>query len=282
LVSAAASTQSRSRAPSPDISRRDLRRRVLVALDLLAWIDEQGMALEQLRQDDLDRWLDEEKSQRRNRIRYFLNWTADRGLTRSLTVATIPRQQPADLLGDDERWQLLQRCLNNEAMPIDVRAAGALILLFGLQAQRIRHLCAEHVVAQDDNTYLTTGEHPILLPPRLAALMTELADRPPTRLMIPHGPDAPRWLFPGRVPGQPIDNHSLTNRLNRHGISARPARNGALMALAADLPAAIIADLLGMHINTAIRWVRYAGRDWADYLAARAAEQDKKSGEAGQ
>jgi hypothetical protein len=54
------------------------------------------------------------------------------------------------------------------------------------------------------------------------------------------------------------------------------------MALAADLPAAIIADLLGMHINTAIRWVRYAGRDWADYLAARAAEQDKKSGEARQ
>jgi hypothetical protein len=53
------------------------------------------------------------------------------------------------------------------------------------------------------------------------------------------------------------------------------------MALAADLPAAIIADLLGMHINTAIRWVRYAGRDWADYLATRAAEQDKKSGEDG-
>jgi hypothetical protein len=100
--------------------------------------------------------------------------------------------------------------------------------------------------------------------------------------MIPHGPDAPRWLFPGRVPAQPIDNHSLTNRLNRHGISARPARNGALIAPAADLPAAIIADLLGMHINTAVRWVRYAGRDWADHLAARAAEQDKKSREAGQ
>jgi hypothetical protein len=52
------------------------------------------------------------------------------------------------------------------------------------------------------------------------------------------------------------------------------------MAFAADLPAAIIADLLGMHINTAIRWVRYAGRDWADCLAARAAEQDKESGDA--
>jgi hypothetical protein len=95
--------------------------------------------------------------------------------------------------------------------------------------------------------------------------------------MFHHGPHAPHWLFPGRVPGQPIDNHSLTNRLNRHGISARPARNGALMALASDLPAAIMADLLGMHINTAIRWVNLAGRDWADYLAARAAEQDEKS-----
>jgi hypothetical protein len=115
------------------------------------------MALEQLGQEDLDRWLDEEKTQCRNLIRHLLKWTADRGLTRSLAVAAIPRQQPADLLGDDERWQLLQRCLNNEAMPIDVRAAGALILLFGLQAQRIRHLCAEHVVAQDDNTYLTTA-----------------------------------------------------------------------------------------------------------------------------
>lgn len=94
--------------------------------------------------------------------------------------------------------------------------------------------------------------------------------------MIPHGPRTPRWLFPGRVPGQPIDNHSLTSQLNRHGISAQPARNGALIALAAalaaDLPAAILAGLLGMHVNTAVRWVTYARRDWAGYLAARAAD----------
>jgi hypothetical protein len=44
-------------------------------------------------------------------------------------------------------------------------------------------------------------------------------------------------------------------------------------ALAADLPAAVLADLLGMHINTAVRWVKYVGRDWAGYIAARAIEQ---------
>jgi hypothetical protein len=82
-------------------------------------------------------------------------------------------------------------------------------------------------------------------------------------------------LFPGRVPGQPIANHALTTRLARHGIQVRTARNGALAALATDLPAPILADLLGMHINTAVRRVTYARRDWTDYLAARAAERDK-------
>jgi hypothetical protein len=46
-----------------------------------------------------------------------------------------------------------------------------------------------------------------------------------------------------------------------------PPREAALAALAADLPAAILADLLGMHRNTAVRWVTYARRDWAGYLA---------------
>jgi hypothetical protein len=70
----------------------------------------------------------------------------------------------------------------------------------------------------------------------------------------------------------------MTTRLNRHGISVRSARNG---ALAADLPAAILADLLGMHINSAVRGVIYAGSDWADYLAARAAEHSLSESDGG-
>ena len=256
----------------PTTAGRELRRRILVALDLLSWIDVQGTTLGELRQGDLDRWLDEEGTQRRNRVRYFLNWTSARGLSRQLTVPSIPRQEPADLLGDDQRWQLLQRCLTDETIPIQARAAGALTLLFALQAQRIRHLTAGQLTEKGGDTYLKAGRYPILLPPRLGALLRDLASRPATPLMIAHGPNTPRWLFPGRVPGQPLDGHSLTNLLNRHGISVRPARNGALSALAADLPAAILADLLGLHVNTAVRWVTYARRDWADYLASRTAD----------
>ena len=124
---------------------------------------------------------------------------------------------------------------------------------------------ADQLTSRDQHTYLTAGLRPILLPPRLATLLTRLTTEPEPqrRLKLPPSYDTPRWLFPGLVPGQPIANHALTTRLSRHGINVRTARNGALAALAADLPAPVLADLLGMHIHTAIRWVGYARGDWA-------------------
>jgi hypothetical protein len=261
-----------ARRPFPASIGRQLRLRVMIALELLAWTGQQGTTLAGLRQDDIDRWLAEEQTQRRYRVRYFLNWAAARGLSRSLDVPVLPRQGPADFLDEEQRWQLLQRCLTDSAIPVGIRAAGALVLLYGLQLQRIRHLTAGQITEKDGNAYLTAGRRPVLLPPRLAAILGELAAQPPPRLMIPNGPDAPRWLFPGRIPGQPLDLHSLNNQLNRHGISARPARNGALAALASDLPAAVLADFLGVHVNTAVRWVTYARQDWTAYLAARDAD----------
>jgi ribosomal protein L40E len=171
---------------------RQLRRRVLIALEFLAWIDQQGSTLAGLCQDDVDRWLGQEQTQRRYGVSYFLSWTAARGLSRRLTVPPIPSQEPADFLDDDQRWQLLQRCLTDGTLPIGVRAAGALVLLFGLQLQRIRHLTASQITEKNGNTYLTAGRHPVLLPPLLGAILRELAAQPPPRLMISHGPDAPR------------------------------------------------------------------------------------------
>jgi hypothetical protein len=80
------------------------------------------------------------------------------------------------------------------------------------------------------------------------------------------------------VPGKPITTHGMTQKLGRHGIPVRTARNAALAALAADLPSPILADVTGMHRHTALRWVAYARRDWAEYLAARAEGETNKRG----
>ena len=44
----------------------------------------------------------------------------------------------------------------------------------------------------------------------------------------------------------------------------------ALASLEAELPAAVVAHLLDLNINTAIAWSTYAQPDWTAYLAARA------------
>jgi hypothetical protein len=41
------------------------------------------------------------------------------------------------------------------------------------------------------------------------------------------------------------------------------------MQLAGQIPAALVADLLGLHIDTATKWADIAGRPWGDYPTLR-------------
>ena len=59
-------------------------------------------------------------------------------------------------------------------------------------------------------------------------------------------------------------------RLKRYGINrATEGRNASLLALAARLPAPILAERIGIHQARAARWVRLAGASYADYVALR-------------
>ncbi|MFE5872543.1 hypothetical protein ACFQ6V_28350 [Streptomyces roseifaciens] len=251
----------------PALAGKYVRTRTFVALELLTELDRQGVTLTDLTQERLDRWL-ADGNIRRYTIRCFLTWTADRGLTKHLTVPGIPRQEPAHILNEDDRWHQLRRCLNDASMSLDVRVAGALVLLFGLPTSRIRTLRVEHLHQQDGDTYLDIGEPALLVPPKLAALLHQLIDNPARHARIAGGYPGPGWIFPGLLPGHPVDP-SFSRKLLDHGIDARSARNGALVALVTDIPPPILADLLGLHINTVIRWAGLARRDWTDYLAAR-------------
>src|SRR5664280_414887 len=154
-----------------------LRTRVSVALELLAWLDEHDLALQTLTQPQLEQWLATGNT-RTYTIRYFLGWAHRRGIAEQLTVPTVPRQDPARILNEDDRWAQLNRCLTDTTMPLDVRAAGALILLFGLPTSRIRQLRAEHLHEHDGATYLHVGVHPLIVPPKLAVLLHELTQSP--------------------------------------------------------------------------------------------------------
>jgi hypothetical protein len=90
-------------------------------------------------------------------------------------------------------------------------------------------------------------------------------------------PDDQRWLFPGLLPGRPISARHVQVALNQQAIRAKPSRLAALEQLAAELPATVLADLLGIETGVAARWVRKSASDWNSYVAARAVHESHRS-----
>lgn len=76
----------------------------------------------------------------------------------------------------------------------------------------------------------------------------------------------------GQSPARPAVDILFGVRLHRYGIDAHAGRNTGRLALAAELPASVLADLTGISISTAERWSQWAKRDWAAYVGQRAAE----------
>ena len=146
------------------------------------------------------------------------------------------------------------------------RVAGLLILLYAQKLNVITALTTQHVLHQDGRTLLRLGSRPVVLPAPLDALVGALTagrKAPGTSLL-----DVPScWLFPGRRPGSPLTEDTLAQRLHALGISPRQSRNTALFTLAADVPAAILAKTLGIHIKAAIQEQKISGGDWAAYAA---------------
>jgi hypothetical protein len=157
----------------------------------------------------------------------------------------------------------LHRCLDDDTIDIDLRAGGALILLYGINTTRVLALRQNQIQTKGGVTYLTLRDHDMLLPPKLADLLKQLP-RPTRRSTLPEAPAPDRLLFPGRTPDRPVDNGGFGKRLKRSGLTIRGGRNTGLIGLAAALPAAVVPDLLAIDIVTATRWAGYAKRDWND------------------
>ena len=72
---------------------------------------------------------------------------------------------------------------------------------------------------------------------------------------------------PRRAPRPSLDGRRLGDRLKNIGLHPRQARATALFTLASQLPAAILARMLGIHIHAAVQWQKAASGDWMTYAA---------------
>jgi hypothetical protein len=110
------------------------------------------------------------------------------------------------------------------------------------------------------------GREPVVLPAPLDALVLKLLAARQGHAAIGDQGTSP-WLFPGGQPGRPISAFRLAERLRQIGIRSGQSRSAALFQLATDLPAAVLARMLGIHIAVAVTWQRASAGDWAAYAA---------------
>jgi len=251
-------------------SANNARSRVSAAQDLLTWLDTRYLTLDRLTQPHLDLWLDQSHNKHKP-VKYFLRWAARRGLTRDLTVPAQRRGTPPAILSDEQRWHQLRRCLHEQTMPLHVRVVGALSLLLGVTTSRILRLTVNDVTVSGTAVSLTLGRHPIELPPRVADLVLQQVDNT-TAAGQANAPEVTPWLFPGSLRVEPMHPAHMCNLLARNDIDAGEGRHAALVDLAADLPASVLAPLLGIDITTALAWNARAQADWSTYVAARRTE----------
>jgi hypothetical protein len=256
-------------ATRPRTYTRHAHTQINAAAQFLNWLATRDRTLPDATQPDIEDWL--AGGSARYAVRDFLLWAAQHDHCRVLTVPTLGRNR-GGATDSDERWASAAQLLHDENLDLTDRVAGSLLLLYGQQLSRITTMTTDQIINRDAQTFIRFGHADAIAPEPLGALMLQLA-RDGRRYRGVGSPAQSTWLFPGMMPGRPLTASRLGERLRALGIRAQPARRAALMSLGAQLPAAVLADLLNIAPTTAVNWVRDAGGDWSRYAAQLARER---------
>ena len=240
-------------------------RNVRAAIALLDWLADRGLTLENARQGDLDTWTGDAEAVHRTDAGNFVRWARRNKLT-TLDFAAVKWGGPSGVIDTETRWEQARWLLQDDSLRPEDRLAGLLVLLYAQRTTTISRLTLSHVQASGGQVLIRLGREPVVLPEPVDALALQVAAiRRGHAALGDDGTSA--WLFPGGRPGQPISAPRLGERLRDIGIHCGQARSAALFQLATDLPAAVLASMLGIHISVAVQWQRLSAGDWMTYAA---------------
>ncbi|TWD10763.1 hypothetical protein FB570_1266 [Streptomyces sp. T12] len=152
------------------------------------------------------------------------------------------------------------------------------MLLYGMPITRIAVLTHSDITAHN-TPHLRIGEHPVALPPAVHQLLQRQAEHAVQRSAVGRVTARPGWLLPGYAAGTHHSAAALARKMRFHGLPAHPSRNTALLAPAADLPASVLRETLGISISAALQWTRRAARGWNTYLTLRSGQKSATNSE---
>ncbi|HME74265.1 MAG TPA: hypothetical protein VKI00_00985 [Mycobacterium sp.] len=242
-----------------------VRQHVRAAIGFLDWLATQGLSLADARQGNLEEWTASDNATLRRETRHFLRWAKKQKLT-TLDAPAVRWDGPCGVIDTEARWDQARRLLHDGTIKPEDRLAGLLVLLYAQWPAAISRLTIDHTRTSGGQVLIRLGDEPVVLPEPVASLaLTVVANRRGKAAV--GDPGTSPWLFPGGQPGRPISPYALTERLRQLGLQPARDRSTALFQLATDLPAAVLARMLGIHITVAVAWQRASAGDWTDYAA---------------
>jgi hypothetical protein len=247
------------------------RRQVREAIALLDWLSSQNITLGMCRQGDLDRFIVEVPSQCAG---HFVRWAVSQRFCR-LTYPAVRWGGPTSALDHEARWSAARRLLEDDTLSPRDRFAGLLVLLYAQSVSSIARLRTDQVEIEADVVRLSLGTVPVILPEPLASLAIQLVRDNKGHATVGGG-GSYRWLMPGGQPGRHIHAESLRQRMVALGIKPGAAHSTAMFQLSTDVPAAVLSQLLGMHVDVAVAWQHASAGDWMTY-AAEASRRNRKA-----
>jgi len=240
-------------------------RNIRAANALLDWLATHGRTLTSARQGDLEAWLATAQATHRVDAGNFVRWARRQKLTQ-LDFAAIRWGGPSGIIDTETRWEQARWLLHDDTVKPEDRVAGLLVLLYAQWPATISRLTIDHIHTSDEAVRIQLGHEPVMLPEPLAGLVRHAMATRHGHAVI-GDQKAPPWLFPGGQPTRPISAFRMAERLRQLGIRSGQSRSTALFQLATDLPAAVLAKMLGIHITVAVARQRASAGDWMAYAA---------------
>jgi hypothetical protein len=242
------------------------RRRIRVAVEFLTFLDRHGATPATATQDLLERHL-EQKGTTRDALPAFVGWLRETRINTTLKLPHVPGSDPAVTVSDQQRWASVDLLLHDDSLRRYTRIGGLLTLLFAQPLNRIVAMRTDQVTLDQDSVHIRFNTIAIQMP---AVLDDLIRDHLTHRGKSLYASRDTGWLFPGGNPGLHLATENIRSQLVAAGIKPYENRKATLFQLAGDIPAPVLAELIGITNGNAASWAKLAARDWTSYIADRA------------
>lgn len=248
---------------SSDGPVRSAKQEITETIKFLSWLDEtHHRTAATCNQQDVDEYLVSGPTTR-HLIRTFFIWATANKINKSVQIGHR-QAKTTRTLTQDQRLAWLKELLGGDADTLPYRLAGTLLLLYAQPLVRVAALPTTAIVVTPHELRIALGKEPAPLPEPFADMFRQhLMTRP--NLRTTGGSIENPWLFPGSRAGKHLDPQSIMLRLPKLGINLLGARNAAIQNLVAEVPAPLVAELLGYSYQVTHRHAEIAAQPWSKY-----------------